>query len=77
MKISWSLSGFVKGVVLKDIDSLIGKPIYADRYKTEGLITEIDLEHNLIYGEITDKEYEKRILDAKGFNCCSFEIVKG
>lgn len=84
MKISWSLSGFIKGAVpvgipidSSFIDSLIGYSIYADHYKTVGRITEVDLENNRIYGEIVDKEYERQILDAKGFNCCEFEIVRG
>lgn len=83
MKISFSLSGFTKGVKhLFDINSpefredMVGKPIYLDRYKHIGMITDVDPEADLIYAEIPDKEYKELILDSKGYNLCSFEIVR-
>ena len=83
MKISFSLSGFTKGVKhLFDINSpefredMIGKPVYLDRYKHVGMIIDVDPEADLIYAEIPDKEYKDLILDAKCYNRCSFEIVK-
>lgn len=83
MKISFSLSGFTKGVkYMFDVNSLqfrhemIGKPIYLDRYKYLGIITDLDPKNDLIYAEIPDKEYKELILDANGYNRCSFEIIK-
>lgn len=85
MKIRWSLSGFIKGAehIYDDIYSpefkkfMIGKPIYVDRYKEVGHVTDVDPESDCIYGEITNKEYSELILDSKGYNKCGFEIVKG
>ena len=83
MKISFSLSGFTKGVVhLSDLKSpefrkyMLGKPVYVDRYKYIGYITDIDPEKDLIYAEIPDVAYEKMILDARCYNMCSFEIIR-
>ena len=77
MRITWSLSGMLKGVKPAiDVKSLIGKQIYLDNYKTVGYITDVFPETDLVYGEVPDKEYEKLILDSKGTCMCSFEIVK-
>lgn len=83
MKISFSLSGFIRGVEhLFDVNSpefrmeLIGKSVYMNRYKQIGEITDIDPESDLIYAEIPDVKYEKMILDSVGYNMYGFEIVK-
>ena len=83
MKIQFSLSGFIKSVKFPfDINSpefredIIGLPVYLDRYTQIGRIVDLDPEADLIYAEIPDKKYEKMILDSKGFNMCSFEIIK-
>lgn len=83
MKIMFSLSGFTKGVKhLFDINSpefredIVGKPVYLDGYKHIGIITDVDSESDLIYAEIPDKEYNRLFLNSKGYNNCSFEIVR-
>lgn len=83
MKIQFSLSGFTRGVKhIFDINSpefredMVGKPVYLERYKYLGMITDVDPENDLIYAEVPDKKYEKMILDSKGFNMCSFEIAE-
>lgn len=55
---------------------MVGKPIYLDRYKKIGYITDVVPEDDLIYAEIPNEEYRDLILDSKGYNMCSFEIVK-
>lgn len=82
MKINFSLSGFIRGVNIPvDVNnpdfeiSMIGKPIYLENYTELGKITEIDVSRDLIFAEVTDKEFKRQVLDSKGFNKCSFEIV--
>ena len=83
MKIRIPLSGMLRGVKLPFVlDKLhietifIGKPIYLDRYKEIGHITEVCPETDSIYADVPDKEYNDMIVDSKGMNLCSFEIVK-
>lgn len=83
MKIQFSLSGFNRRsgnpfsvYSMEFRQSLIGKAIYADRYKTVGRIIDIDPDADLIYAEIEDKEYSNKIIESVGYNCCSFEIVE-
>lgn len=82
MKINFSLSGFIRGVNIPvDINSpefeisMIGKPIYLENYTELGKITGIDVSRDLIFAEVTDKEFKRQVLDSKGFNKCTFEIV--
>ena len=58
-------------------DELIGKEIYLPGQGVIGHITEVSPEKDLVYGEIPDGEYSKLVLDSKGLNKCSFEIVGG
>ena len=83
MKIKFSLSGFARrsgnpfDIYSEEFRmSLVGVPVYLDRYKHVGRIVEVDPENDLIYAEVDDKEYERLILDAKGYNCCEFEIIR-
>lgn len=83
MKISFSLSGFTRrsgnpfNIYSEEFkQTLVGKPVYLDRYKHIGYITDVDPEADLIYAEIPDEQYKELILDSKGYNMCSFEIVK-
>lgn len=82
MKINFSLSGFIRGVNIPvDINSpefemsMIGKPIYLENYTEVGKITDIDVGRDLIFAEVTDKEFELQMLDSRGYNKCTFEIV--
>lgn len=84
MKIKFSLSGFIKSVehIYDDPKSpefkkfLVGKPIYLDRYKKIGEIVDVDPDTDSIYGEVPDGEYTEMLLDSKGYNMCTFEIVR-
>ena len=83
MKICWSLSGMFKRVnthysfdIPEFKSELIGKDIYLPGQGVVGHITDVFPESDLVYGEIPDGEYSKHILDSKGLNMCSFEIVK-
>ena len=83
MKIRIPLSGMLRGVKLpfdfekQHIETMfIGKPIYLDRHKTIGHITEVCPETDSIYADVPDKEYNDMILDSNGMNMCSFKIVK-
>lgn len=78
MKIRIPLSNMLRGVELPfALDKMfIGKPIYLDWYKEIGHITEVCPETDSIYVDIPDKEYNDMIVDSKGMNLCSFEIVK-
>ena len=82
MKINFSLSGFIRGVKIPvDVNnpefemSMIGKPIYLENYTEVGKITGIDVNRDLIFAEVTDMEFKRQMLDSKGFNKCSFEVV--
>ena len=82
MQIKFSLSGFTRrsgnpfDIYSEEFKaSLVGIPVYLDRYKHVGRIVDVDPENDLIYAELDDAECERFILDAKGYNCCSFEIV--
>lgn len=82
MKINFSLLGFIRGVKIPvDVNtpefemSMIGKPIYLENYTEVGKITGIDVSRDLIFAEVTDKEFKHQMLDSKGFNKCTFEIV--
>lgn len=83
MKINFSLSGFIRGVNIPvDVNSpefeisMIGKPIYLENYTEVGKITGIDVRRDLIFAEVTDKEFKHKVLDSKGFNKCAFETVE-
>lgn len=84
MQIKFSLSGFIRRsgnpfdirVVREFRKHIVGTPVYLDRYKHVGRIVDVDPENDLIYAEIDDVECKDLILDAKGYNCCSFEIAK-
>ena len=83
MKISFSLSGMLRGVPIPfSFDSpefkklFIGMPIYFDNYNREGHIADICPELDLVIGEIPDCEYSENIIDLKGCNSCEFEIVR-
>lgn len=83
MKIRFSLSGFIRNTRCPfDIRSeefrkhIIGIPVYLDRYKHVGRIVDVDPDLDLIYAGIDDVECKDLILDAKGYNCCSFEIMR-
>ena len=83
MKIKFSLSGFTRrsgnpfDIYSEEFkQSLVGKPVYLDRYKHVGRIVDVDPENDLIYAEIDEVELVTFALDAKGYNMCSFEIVK-
>lgn len=83
MQIKFSLSGFIRRSGNPfDIRSeefrkhIIGIPVYLDRYKHVGRIVDVDPDLDLIYAEIDDVECKNLILDAKGYNCCCFEIVR-
>jgi hypothetical protein len=82
MKINFSLSGFISGIKIPvDVNSpefemsMIGKLIYLENYTEVGKITGIDVSRDLIFADVTDKEFKRQVLDSKGFNKCTFEIV--
>lgn len=55
---------------------LVCKPIYLDRYKKIGEIVDVDHDTDSIYGEVMDGEYTEMLLDSKGYNMCTFELVQ-
>mgnify|MGYP007115381822 CR=1 FL=1 len=83
MHIRFSLSGFTRGsgnpfdIYSKEFTaSLIGVPVYLDRYKHVGRITAIDPKNDWIYAQIDESNlFEDWVLETKGYNSCSFEIV--
>jgi hypothetical protein len=80
MRIKFSLSGFIRGVKFPELleikEELIGIPVYLDRYKHVGKIVEVDPDSDSVYAEVADAECDRLVLDAKGYNMCSFEIAK-
>ena len=84
MKIKFSLSGFIRrsgnpfDIYSEEFKvSLVGLPVYLDRYKHVGHIVEVDPENDLIYAEIEETYlFEDWVLETKGYNCCSFDIAR-
>lgn len=83
MQIKFSLSGFTRrsgnpfDIYSEEFKaSLVGVPVCLDRYKHVGRIMDVDPENDLIYAEIDDVECKDTILESRGYNCCSFEIVR-